>query len=293
MVGYWDTGMRNVLANDAYIQWYGTSPDQMTGLHIKEVLGDELFAENLPYIEAALAGEAQMFDRDVTDASGVLRFSQAQYIPDLDEAGHVIGLFVLVVDVSERVIAERELAGAHAEMALRARTDSLTGLASRAFFEERLEQVLETQAQTWQTIAVLMIDLDDFKPVNDEHGHAVGDAVLVQIAARLSLAVHDSALVARFGGDEFVVLCPEVDGSDKASALAKRLVQVIGADLLVPGVDQPIRVGVSIGVVVAEARTPGVDMSVGTLMREVDRRMYQAKRMGGDRWHDVPVPGQS
>jgi len=106
MVGYWDRDLRNKLANNAYVEWFGKTPEEIAGLHIREVIGEELFAQNLPYMEKALAGERQDFDRTIVDASGVTRYSQAAYVPDVRENGQVEGFFVLVADVSERVRAE-------------------------------------------------------------------------------------------------------------------------------------------------------------------------------------------
>jgi diguanylate cyclase (GGDEF)-like protein/PAS domain S-box-containing protein len=106
MVGYWDRDLRNRLANTAYVEWFGKAPEEIEGLHIREVIGEELYAQNLPYLEGALAGERQDFDRTIVDAQGVTRYSQAAYIPDIREDGSVAGLFVLVADVSDRVRTE-------------------------------------------------------------------------------------------------------------------------------------------------------------------------------------------
>lgn len=109
MVGYWDRDLRNRLANRAYREWFGRDPAEMAGMHIRDLLGPDLFALNRPYIRAALRGVAQQFDREITDPAGNLRHSQAHYIPDITEKGEVVGFFVLVADITERVRAERAL----------------------------------------------------------------------------------------------------------------------------------------------------------------------------------------
>lgn len=109
LVGYWDRELRNRVANRAYVEWFGKSPAEMDGLHLSEVLGEQLFRQNLPFAKAALAGQPQHFDRTIVDALGVLRYSRASYIPDVDDQGNVAGFFVLVIDVTERVMAERAL----------------------------------------------------------------------------------------------------------------------------------------------------------------------------------------
>ena len=106
MIGYWDHGSRNVIANQAYVDFFGKRPDEIRGCHIRDLLGDELYALNLPYITRALAGEEQLFERTLIDQNGVTRYTQASYIPDV-MLGKVRGFYVLVTDVTARVQAER------------------------------------------------------------------------------------------------------------------------------------------------------------------------------------------
>ena len=106
MVAYWDTNCRNVLANSAYKEWFGIEPKDMPGRHISEVLGEQVYRMNLPYIEAALAGREQRFERTLIDTFGVVRHTQAWYAPDIVE-GQVRGFYVLVAEVTAQVEAER------------------------------------------------------------------------------------------------------------------------------------------------------------------------------------------
>ncbi len=118
MVGYWDRQLRNQMANAAYVEWFGLTPSQMRGAHMRDVLGSTLFEANLPYVEAVLRGEPQLFDRSIVDTQGRERHTQASYIPDL-AAGVVEGFFALVTDVSPRVEAEgrvRQLAGQYRDL---------------------------------------------------------------------------------------------------------------------------------------------------------------------------------
>lgn len=108
MIAYWDQNARNVTANEAYVEWFGFHPEDMVGLHISELLGPEVYAKNLPYIEGALRGEEQLFERTLVDQSGRTRHTQASYVPDLVE-GVVRGFFVLVTDVTPHVEAQRAM----------------------------------------------------------------------------------------------------------------------------------------------------------------------------------------
>jgi PAS domain S-box-containing protein len=101
MVSYWDRNLRNRLANNAYVKYFGVSPQEMRGMHIRDLLGPDLYKKNRPYMEGALAGEPQFFDREILTPSGEVRYTQASYIPDVVDGGEVRGFFVLASDISE------------------------------------------------------------------------------------------------------------------------------------------------------------------------------------------------
>lgn len=113
LVAYWDQDRRNVVANDGYREWFGLSPEEIRGRHMREVLGEEVYAKNLPHIDAAYRGEGQHFDRTLVDPQGRVRHSQADYIPEVVE-GEVVGVFVLVTDTTEKVETQRQLDDAQA-----------------------------------------------------------------------------------------------------------------------------------------------------------------------------------
>lgn len=119
MIGYWDVDLRNRMGNQAYVEWFGFTPQEMYGRHIREILGERLFELNQPYMTAALRGEAQLFDRTIVDTQGATRHTQASYIPDSAD-GIVRGFFVLVTDITARKNAEEALALAHAQLAQQA-----------------------------------------------------------------------------------------------------------------------------------------------------------------------------
>ncbi|MET0839882.1 MAG: PAS domain-containing protein [Marmoricola sp.] len=108
LIAYWDKDLRNEVANAAYVEYFGRSPEEMRGMHISEVLGPQVFRSNEPYLRAALEGEEQHFQRTLVDTTGRVHHTQASYVPDVVD-GQVRGIFVLVSDVTPRVEAEREL----------------------------------------------------------------------------------------------------------------------------------------------------------------------------------------
>lgn len=203
--------------------------------------------------------------------------------PLFTEDGRLLGVVLVFHDVTEK----RRLAR---EMTWQARHDALTGLPNRPEFEGRLAEVLERAHATAPPGALLFLDLDHFKVVNDTCGHSAGDALLVQVAALLRQGVRGGDLVARFGGDEFAVLldaCP----MDKASSIAEALCAAVDAYRYQAEDGRRFRVGVSIGVVPLDGRwaTPG------QAVQAADAACYEAKHAGRGRvvvaTGDAPLPG--
>lgn len=184
----------------------------------------------------------------------------------------------LVRDVTAR--HNREAALAH-----QAEHDSLTGLVNRMRFESRLHELLAPGSESdrlgvERQVAVLFIDLDGFKPVNDTYGHAAGDAVLVAVAERLRDSTRGSDVVARLGGDEFAVLL-EVRDHAEVTAVSERILSSLERPILFQG--QAMRVGASIGM--ADTHLGGTEptLSAAELLHAADEAMYSAKKSGGNR----------
>lgn len=116
LVGYWDSDLRNRMANAVSVEFFGKPPEELRGLHIRELLGEDAYGRNLPHIEGALGGRAQQFDSEFRTPSGELRYTQTSYVPDLLD-GEVRGIFVLVTDITERRRIEDEVARSRARLA--------------------------------------------------------------------------------------------------------------------------------------------------------------------------------
>ncbi|WP_082966832.1 bifunctional diguanylate cyclase/phosphodiesterase [Mycobacterium sp. 852002-51163_SCH5372311] len=182
-----------------------------------------------------------------------------------------LGILVIAVLVRQFVVLF-ENQGLLNEVAQEAFRDSLTGLANRAHFRHRLEQAVDRRRTGDASIAVLCLDLDNFKSVNDALGHPAGDELLIRVAGRLTAALGETGTAARIGGDEFAVL---IEGSvEESHAAAHRVLESFGAAIVIDGV--PLTVRPSIGFTVATA-----GCSVDELLRHADLAMYAAKREGG------------
>ncbi|MDX6633937.1 MAG: hypothetical protein QOF06_140 [Solirubrobacterales bacterium] len=116
LVGYWDGELRNRMANGAYVEFFGKSPDETRGSHVRDLFGPELYKKNLPYMEGALAGEKQLFDREIPTPSGEIRYTQISYIPDVVD-GEVRGFFALITDITERRRIDEEVERSRARLA--------------------------------------------------------------------------------------------------------------------------------------------------------------------------------
>jgi diguanylate cyclase (GGDEF)-like protein/PAS domain S-box-containing protein len=386
LIGYWDRDCRNVIANAAYVNYFGMTPGEIRGRHIREVLGEDVYALNLPHIERALKGEEQLFERTLVDQQGKTRYTQASYIPDIVD-GEVLGFYAQVTDVTARVEAERArddalrlfhismehapigtvvvdgsgvvlhanpaicrllhctekdivgvdfrrfvhpdnrdtgeeqfaslldgsathlsserkylradgtsvwlqrdfvlVPGAHgsddvavaqfqditarkaveAELARLAVTDQLTGLYNRRALVDIVARHRETAPEG--IMGVVFVDLDGFKHVNDTHGHAVGDAVLVAAAHRLATLIEPPNTAYRLGGDEFVVLTPTAQESAALPELSRKVVDALSGPYETD--TTPVTLAASVGY--ACAATGDVD----TLLRAADAEMYRHK----------------
>jgi diguanylate cyclase (GGDEF)-like protein/PAS domain S-box-containing protein len=181
----------------------------------------------------------------------------------------LIGLFVSAA-------LEREAQNERIEQL--AFNDALTGLPNRVLFMDRIEQTIATARRYDRGFAVMYLDVDHFKAINDRHGHNVGDAALQETAHRLRLATRESDTLSRFGGDEFVILQPIVDGPSDAADLARKLNVAMQEPVVIDGV--PHKVRLSIGI----ALYPSDGATIEELMEASDRALYRAKKEGRNRW---------
>jgi len=188
-------------------------------------------------------------------------------LPLLDEAGNIVGTYGISRDVTAQVRAEKALEH-------QALHDTVTGLPNRIALMDRLAQALVALDRSHGRTALLFIDLDNFKLVNDTLGHEAGDDVLVQAGRRLTRVARRSDTVARFGGDEFVMLCSSLREDDDVRLIATRVVRALGEPMA--GLGRDLSVTASVGVVVTG--DPLADPS--TLLQQADIAMYQAKASG-------------
>jgi diguanylate cyclase (GGDEF)-like protein len=189
--------------------------------------------------------------------------------PLVGERGNLIGASVIARDIGERRRLEDKLRQ-------QAMYDGLTGLPNRTLLSDRLQQALVDSSRSKLPVAVLFLDVDDFKAVNDAQGHLAGDQLLIEVARRIRSVVRPADTVARLGGDEFVVVCTDTD-SRAAKRVALRIRGMFGKPVEMAG--RRLQVTVSIGV----ASSPPTKPDAEALLHCADAAMYEAKARGRTR----------
>ena len=202
---------------------------------------------------------------------GEYRWFENRFTPIRDAAGRIVEIEGLLIDITERKAAEERIA-------LLARTDPLTGLANRSTFIERLRQSFVATRRGAKPFAVLYLDIDRFKDINDTLGHPLGDHLLINVGERLKAAIRETDLVARLGGDEFAILQSDLEEAADAGAIAAKLCATVAKPIHINGND--LRVTTSIGISVY---SPDIGKPEDLLAR-ADVALYRAKEEGRDQY---------
>ena len=228
MITYIDTGERYLFSNLPYMQMLGLERDQIVGHSMQEVLGTELYERIRPYREQVLSGEIARYERQHQRRDGSVADLSVTFVPHLSDDGSVEGFFSLTLDITPLKNLERELAHI-------ARHDTLTGLPNRALFTDRVAQAIERHKRDGTCFALVYLDIDKFKTINDTFGHAVGDQLLAGFAVRVRQCVRAVDTMARWGGDEFVLILEGPIAAGGASAVAMKIVAAMQAPFDIEG----------------------------------------------------------
>ncbi len=254
-----------VFSNDAASQLLGAAPEHLHGHGWERCLSEEGRDEIALAAARVLEERGQQRERMVVE---IMRFGEKRWLHvtlvPLGREGQRTGWIGTFEDVTERQLAAAELAHL-------ATHDPLTELPNRLLLEDRLDQAVARMHRTSGTLAVLFTDLDDFKVINDTFGHAVGDAVLVEVARRMGEHLRPTDTLARLGGDEFVVVCEGLD-HDGVSDLVDRLQRAVARPM--PVIEGGHEQAMSIGVAIAR---PSVE-TTRDLLAQADQAMYRMKR---------------
>jgi diguanylate cyclase (GGDEF)-like protein/PAS domain S-box-containing protein len=271
--------LRFLAVNDAAVEHYGYSRDEFLGMTIADIRP----AADVPGLSGTVE-EARTTGRSAVGTWTHCKRDGSLIHVEINasalDLGHRRAQLVLARDVTnERELAEtvRVREEALTKLAL---TDPLTGLANRALLLDRLHQVLLKQHRADTLVAVLFIDLDRFKAVNDSLGHAAGDQLLLRLAARFRSELRPTDTIARHGGDEFVVMCEDLASPAAAIEIADRLLGAVSEPITIDG--HELKTSASIGIAIAEG--DDVAATPESLLRDADTAMYEAKDVGRNRY---------
>ena len=263
----WDANLCCQFANQRFMEFFGVVGAEVAGKHMSEILGDEVYREVEPHFAGVLEGHAVTFHRTHHFAGGVFRHLEVKLAPHTGTQGKILGCFAVTTDITERKMNEERIQRV-------AHHDSLTGLPNKLLFGDRLEQVIVGARRDSRRFALLYLDLDRFKPVNDTLGHAAGDGILKDVAGRIRGQVRESDTVARVGGDEFTVILPGVSERGKAEAVARKIGKALGISFEAVGSRDTVYIGSSIGVAIY----PVDGGDAAALIEAADAAMYRAKQ---------------
>ena len=270
-----ETAGRYLRANEAFEEMVGYDRDDLVGRKILELTHPAdrerdaaLFQSFSEGGASTLAFEKRYLRRDGSTVQAWLTSSVVH-----DAGGAPLYLVTHAVDITDRLREQAELE----RLAL---TDTLTGLANRTLFDDRLDQALARLSRAGGTCAMLLLDVDRFKTVNDSLGHQVGDALLVEMAGRLDAVTRAATTVARLGGDEFVVLVEDLKEPDEVHAVAARLLETLRRPYNLGPTAESLVATVSLGISVATS----AERSHIDLYREADLALYRAKDAGRDQY---------
>ncbi|MYM82096.1 PAS domain-containing protein [Duganella sp. FT50W] len=267
MVAYVDAELVYRFHNIAYEREFNRDDATVLGRNLRDTISEARYAALEPYVRRALQGETLTFEED--DNSGAEeRTYEVVYIPQRDEDGvKVIGVHVMRQDITEQKREQLRL--------LRlSQVDALTGLTNRAGFLQKLQDAMLAARANNHLMAVMYMDIDRFKPVNDTFGHAVGDALLKAFSARLTHTMRASDTIARLGGDEFTIIMERIHRVDDAAALAAKIVAAMQADFDLDGT--LVSISTSIGLTFYR----NDEVSPAELLNRADILLYEAKQAG-------------
>ena len=250
--------------NRAAEELYGYTATEILGKNSSVLMPSDRPDEQLDAL-ARLAAHERMehYDTLRLRKDGSLVDTSVSFSPIVDHSGALVGICTIARDITERRRVERLVEH-------QALHDPLTDLPNRVLLYDRIESALARVKRTGAFVAVLFMDLDNFKQINDQHGHLIGDLVLRKLGPRLQSVMRHEDTLGRLGGDEFVIVCAGVANTSAAETIASRIAQVLQAPFDIAGT--AISVTASIGITIG-----GADDSVDELLGYADAAMYSAK----------------
>ena len=272
LISYIDQHERYQFCNATYQKWFGTKSVDMHGKSVREVVGEKLYEPRKDFLRRALAGEHVRHEAPVM-INGESKVVESIYIPHLRN-GRVEGIYTLSTDITALKEVEKQLS-------LLARSDPLTNLPNRRSFDEKLSEAAMRSKRSGQLLALMYLDIDRFKTINDTLGHAAGDEILKEFAKRIQAAVRSTDTVARLAGDEFTIILEGIKVRQEAALVAEKILAAVQKPFILS--DDALSVTTSIGIAFLTVEYNDLP----DLIRRSDDALYKAKSSGRNRfWVD-------
>jgi diguanylate cyclase (GGDEF)-like protein/PAS domain S-box-containing protein len=284
LMGNWDWQIpeNRLFWSDGIYSLFGVSPAEFEPSYetfIARVHCDDRVAVKAALQRALDTAASYAIDHRIVCPDGTVRVVHESAEVMRDDQGKPVRMIGTVQDITERKQAEQALREKDAHLEYIAYHDALTGLPNRTLLMDRLRHATSRAERTGNRMALLFIDLDRFKTINDSLGHAVGDAVLQAVSGRLQALVREEDTLSRLGGDEFVVLLESVRDSQDAAIVSEKIIQALEQTLVIG--NYPLHVSASIGISVY----PEDGRDAETLMKNADAAMYKSKERGRNTFH--------
>jgi diguanylate cyclase (GGDEF)-like protein/PAS domain S-box-containing protein len=273
-ITYLDAEQRYRFINRTGLEWLCRPAEEVIGQRIGDILRPIAYELQRESIGQALTGRRVTFEAESVTGD-VTRILHYAYIPDIESDGRVAGLYGLATDVSALKKVERQLG-------LLVRSDALTGLANRYQFNEAMPLALSRARRALSGLALMYLDIDHFKRINDSLGHAAGDEVLKAFAQRLRKSVRTTDTVARLGGDEFVIILEGLNDEEEPQILARKIVANVTRPLEVQG--RMLTMTTSIGIAFRREIVAADAATVEAMIGRADAALYAAKAAGRNTW---------
>lgn len=269
-----DTNGRNLFVSENIVEIYFSRPDEYIGKTFSELAFPEVFCRELDQLINIVSHEQQEheLEAELTGPDGTKTLNW-KLTPDLDTQGEVRSILAVVRDITE-------LKRNQAQLEHIAHYDVLTGLPNRALLADRMTNAMAQAVRRQRQLALVYIDLDGFKEVNDNHGHVAGDHLLQTVSYRLKKVLRDSDTLARLGGDEMVAVLTDLPDQKSCADTLQRLLASVAHPVRID--DLELHVSASMGVTFYPQDE---HLDADQLLRQADQAMYEAKRAGKNRYH--------
>lgn len=266
LIAYADANQHYRFCNLAFQAWLDIPAERIIGAEISEVLGKDVYEQVEPHYLSALEGHDCIFEITHHGRNGT-QYLKVNFLPDLGEDRRVMGVYILKQDMTDskkhQLALQQDLL-----------TDQMTGMPNRTSYLQTLAAAIARSRRTTKPFAVMFLDVDKFKLINDTYGHESGDKVLIEFGKRLTASIRETDTAARLAGDEFVVLIENLNRPEDAGMVAEKILEAVRAPINVGPLS--LLISTSIGIAVSGGECDSVE----GLMKRADEAMYQAKRTG-------------